>query len=158
MRSMAALVVTAALALASPAQEDEVECDQVESHTWWLVVGVLVLVVGIAIAFFTGYYVASSVTPSVRYTTVAETTTSSKASARETNARLSLFVNDRTAAVDAVQKQAEPIVFLSPPTHTNAMQRSAASIKPKSGLSTASKAADAFESPLDRFNFAHLKP
>lgn len=55
------------LALAA-AQTPAVECDEADPHTWWLVVGVLVLVFGLALAFFGGYYVASTVTPTARYT------------------------------------------------------------------------------------------
>lgn len=44
------------------------ECDDADPHTWWFVVGVLVLVVGLVLSFFIGYYVASTVTPTARYT------------------------------------------------------------------------------------------
>lgn len=55
------------IALAA-AQTPSVECDDTDPHTWWLVVGVLVLVFGLVLAFFGGYYVASTITPTARYT------------------------------------------------------------------------------------------
>lgn len=64
---LATLVIAQTAAVMTPAPLPA-ECTDTDSHTWWVIVGVLVLVVGLVLAFFIGYYVASTVTPGARYT------------------------------------------------------------------------------------------
>lgn len=123
-----------ALAYAQTKAPGGADCNDDDPHTWWLVVGVLVLVFGVAIAFFIGYYVASTVTPSVRYTPEA--------------VRYSTAV---TAERMNTSTHAPPPTLAAFSSRTVSPPRSSARPKlapPKSKLTVVD------DSPLDRYNFS----
>jgi hypothetical protein len=126
---LATLALAQTTAVTTPPPPLPSECDDADPHTWWFVVGVLVLVVGLVLSFFIGYYVASTVTPTARYTPELP---------RYTTAAVQTL-----ASFSALPATPEPVA--EPPQRTSA----------KSSFSNSKlKPVVADDSPLDRFNLA----
>ncbi len=102
-------LATLALAAATTPPPPPSECDDADPHTWWFVVGVLVLVVGLVLAFFIGYYVASTVTPTARYTPE--------------------LPRDTTAAVPTLASFSEPVAA-APPRVSSKSSLASGKLKP----------------------------
>lgn len=131
------LVVAQTTTAATTTTTGDTECGDADPHTWWFVVGILVLVFGLVLAFFGGYYVASTVTPSVRYTPEAERV-STTAHYQHSSPTLAAFSKPTSSP--------SPAQHHAPLARTNA-KNVASKLKPVV-VSTAD------DSPLDRYNFA----
>lgn len=163
-RLAARLLPLAALAAAQvPATNSTTcECDATDSRTWWFVVGILVFVFAVILAFFVGYNAASStVTQSAWYPTESERTRSATRYQQPSSPTLASFSSNepslpttlRAPAANTAAAPAQPTlrlpVLLPKPTTVATKHRFSA---------TAAAATDALdEAPMNRFNFAGLR-
>lgn len=165
-RLTARLLPLVALAVAqTPATNSTAcECEASDSRTWWFVVGILVFVFAVILAFFVGYNAAASsaATQSALYPPESERTRSTaryQQQQQQSSPTLTSFSSNEpslpttlrapaTAAAPAQSALRLP-VLLSKPTTVATKHRFVAS------AATATDAVD--EAPMNRFNFAGLR-